>query len=148
LGRSAAFAQPHALDVSQYLHTSWTAQDGFFRGAIQSVAQTSDGYLWVVLDTGGLLRFDGVRFSEWTPPDHESLPRTPLVHLLGSSDGSLWIGGWGLAELKANGEFRRYHELDGTIMIGGMIEDTEGGIWAGGSGKPNSPKLCRFHLGK
>jgi hypothetical protein len=64
--------------------------------------------------TGGLLRFDGVRFYEWKPLGNESLPREPLLHLLGTRDGSLWIGCIGLAELKANGEFRRYHELDGT----------------------------------
>src|SRR5262245_42696696 len=44
---SPVFAQKHSLEVSQYLRYSWSAQDGFFKGGIQSVAQTSDGYLWV-----------------------------------------------------------------------------------------------------
>src|SRR5262249_35759291 len=105
------FAQQHSLEVSQYLHASWSAQDGFFTGGIQSVAQTTDGYLWVS-STEGLLRFDGVRFVEWTPPSGDSLPHEPLEHLLGSRNGSLWMAGTGLAELKADGTFRRYQQLD------------------------------------
>lgn len=144
-GASALFAQQHTLEVSQYQHTSWTSQDGFFKGIINSVAQTSDGYLWVASGTGGLLRFDGVRFTEWKPPAGDSLPRMPLHHLLGSRDGSLWIAGIGLAELKPNGEFRTYHQLDGAEIEGGLIEDKEGGIWAGGSGPKRSSRLCRFY---
>jgi len=70
------------------------------------MAQTSDGYLWLT-STSGLLRFDGVRFVEWSPPGHESLPGQPLNSLLGSKDGSLWIGGddsrthltWGISPI-------------------------------------------------
>jgi signal transduction histidine kinase/ligand-binding sensor domain-containing protein len=141
------FAQEHTLEVSQYLHTSWTAEEGFFRAGIESVTQTSDGYLWAATPTGSLLRFDGIRFSEWKPPGNDSLPK-PLFHLLGSKDGSLWIAGIGLAELKANGEFRRYHQLDGTWITGGLIEDKDGEIWAGGAGPPQSPKLCRLNHGE
>src|SRR5215475_6249300 len=146
LGTAALPAQTQTPDVSQYLHTSWTAQDGFFKGGIQSIAQTSDGYLWVS-STTGLLRFDGVRFVEWRPPSSDSLPGRPLERLLGSRDGSLWIGGTGLAELKANGDFRRYHQLDGTWIFA-LIEDRDGAIWAGGGGQPQSPKLCRFYHGE
>jgi signal transduction histidine kinase/ligand-binding sensor domain-containing protein len=150
LAATPLLAQSHTLEVSQYLHMSWTAQGGFFQPgvtSIHSIAQTSDGYLWVP-GPDFLLRFDGVRFSEWKPPANESLPGKPIFRLLGSKDGSLWIGGNGLAELKADGEFRRYRQLDGTL-IEGLIEDRDGGIWAGGgSGQPQSPKLCRFYRGE
>src|SRR5579862_9854886 len=69
-------AQLRSLDVSQYLHTSWTAQDGYFRGVGSRMAQTDDGYIWFFGLTGPL-RFDGVRFLEWTPPNGESLPGRP-----------------------------------------------------------------------
>ena|SRR5579862_3454686 len=93
---TVAGAQFRSLDVSQYLHTSWTAQDGYFHGGVQSVTQTADGYLWIT-STTGLLRFDGLRFVEWKPPGQDSLPAQPLFSLLGSKDGRLWIGGTGLA---------------------------------------------------
>src|SRR5262249_47706042 len=76
------------------------------------------------------------------------LPRPPLRRLLGSSDGSLWIAGAGLAELKAGGELRRYHQLD-SMDISELIEDKDGAIWAGGDGtKRQSPKLCRVYRGE
>ena len=34
-------------DMSQLGHTAWRVQDGFFNGALFSVAQTADGYLWI-----------------------------------------------------------------------------------------------------
>ena len=147
-GTSVLFAQHHTLEVSQYLHTSWTSQEGFFKGGIHAIAQTPDGYLWLLSEAGGLLQFDGVRFSEWKPSNSYDLPSKPIFRLLASRDSSLWIGGIGLAELKANGEFRRYHQLDGTWIVGGLIEDKDGGIWASGAGQPQSPKLCRFYHGQ
>src|SRR5262245_15964445 len=137
------FAQQHSLDVSQHMRTSWSTQDGFFRGGIQSIAQTSDGYLWVS-STEGLLRFDGARFFDWKPPSGDSLPRQPLSRLLGSRDGSLWIAGTGLAELKADGTFRRYHQLD-AMQITALTEGKDGVIWAGGMGQPQNSKLCRVY---
>src|SRR5262249_22061100 len=46
-----------ALDLSQYAHTPWKVRDGFVKGAISSIAQTPDGYLWLGTEFG-LLRFD------------------------------------------------------------------------------------------
>lgn len=150
LAVSPLLAQSHTLEVSQYLHMSWTAQGGFFPPGVtgfENIAETSDGYLWLP-GPDFLLRFDGVRFVKWRPPRNESLPGKPIYRLLGSKDGSLWIGGVGLAELKANGEFRRYHQIDGT-QIEGLLEDKDGGIWAGGGhGRVESPKLCRFFHGE
>src|SRR5215510_14772317 len=68
-----AFALDPALDVSQYAHTAWKFREGFAKGEIYDIAQTSDGYLW--LGTGfGLLRFDGVRNVPWQPPLDQHLP--------------------------------------------------------------------------
>src|SRR5262249_51984378 len=140
-------AQMHTLEASQYLHTSWTSQQGFFKGGIVSITQTSDGYLWLS-STGGIIRFDCSRFFSWKPPSGGSLPRPPLRRLLGSSDGSLWIAGAGLAELKAGGELRRYHQLD-SMDISELIEDKDGAIWAGGDATTRqSPKLCRVYRGE
>jgi signal transduction histidine kinase/ligand-binding sensor domain-containing protein len=135
-------AQLQTLDVSQYLHASWSAQDGFFTGGIDSVTQTSDGYLWLT-SSAGLLRFDGIRFVQWKPMAHESLPGAPLRPLLASKDGSLWIGGTGLAELTTAGEFHRHHQLDG-LEVTSLVEDQDGAIWVGGVARPGSAPLCRI----
>src|SRR5213594_1144990 len=55
-GRPCAFALNPELDVSQYAHTAWKIREGFTKGMILSIAQTSDGYLWLGTEFG-LLRF-------------------------------------------------------------------------------------------
>jgi signal transduction histidine kinase/ligand-binding sensor domain-containing protein len=77
--------------VSQYAHTAWRIQDGVFSESPDVVAQTTDGYLWIGTKSG-LVRFDGVRFAPWIPPEGQQLPSNRINSLLGAPDGSLWIG--------------------------------------------------------
>src|SRR5215472_15715170 len=86
-----AFALNRALEISQYAHASWKVSDGFPKGLSHSIAQTPDGYLWLATEFG-LLRFDGVRHVEWTPPSGEQLPSSDIRNLLVTRDGTLWIG--------------------------------------------------------
>ena len=140
----SVFAQSTSLDVSQHLATHWRAQDGFFQGNIQALAQTTDGYIW--LGTGyGLLRFDGMRFTEWKSGD-DSLPGRPIRSLVATKDGSLWIGGTGLSELK-DGVLHKYREMDG-LPVDALAEDVDGSVWAGIVGKPGQPALCRIQSRK
>jgi len=84
----SAFALNPPLDISQYAHTAWKVRNGFSRGAISSIAQTPDGYLW--LGTAfGLLRFDGVQTVPWQPPAGEQLPSNYIRNLLVARDGTL-----------------------------------------------------------
>ncbi|MGA7473656.1 MAG: two-component regulator propeller domain-containing protein, partial [Candidatus Sulfotelmatobacter sp.] len=123
-------ASATALDpnrqISQYAHTAWRVQDGAFSGTPHAITQTADGYLWVGTE-GGLVRFDGVRFVPWTPPEGKRLPSTRIYSLLGASDGSLWIGtGFGLARWK-NAELVNYSEAPG--FIESILQDPNGTIW-------------------
>src|SRR3954466_10119455 len=83
------FASTPTLDVSQFAHTAWTVADGFTKGAIYTVAQTPDGYLWLGTEFG-FLRFDGVRTTAW--PSDKVLPSSQINTLLTARDGTLWIG--------------------------------------------------------
>jgi Two component regulator propeller. len=49
-----------SLDISQYAHTAWTFRNGFLTGAVYTIAQSADGYLWLGTQTG-VYRSDGVR---------------------------------------------------------------------------------------
>ena len=42
-----AFALDPSLNITQYAHTAWKTRDGVVRGAVGSIAQTPDGYLWL-----------------------------------------------------------------------------------------------------
>ena len=82
-----AAALDPSLDLTQYVHTAWMARDGL-RGSVRSIVQTPDGYLWMGTEFG-LVRFDGVRFTPWSPPPGQRLPGTEILSLLASRDGTL-----------------------------------------------------------
>src|SRR5271165_1568914 len=62
----------HALDpnkrITQYMHTTWRIQDGSAPAGMFTVAQTSDGFLWLSAYSHGIYRFDGVQFLPWHLP--------------------------------------------------------------------------------
>jgi len=127
-------AVPHALAIdpnrriSQYGHTVWRIQDGAISPPT-NIAQTTDGFLWIAT-AQGLMRFDGVRFMPWQPPQGQNLPGTHFSAVLGSRDGSLWIGTThGLARWK-DGQLRTFTDLEHPTGIGEIIEDDSGTIWA------------------
>lgn len=134
-----ALALDPSLDVSQYAHTSWKLRDGFSRGQINAIAQTSDGYLWLGTEFG-LLRFDGVKNVPWQPPGDQPLPSNWIFSLLGTRDGTLWIGtAKGLVSWK-DGKLTSYKELAG-MYIFKLLEDRDGTVWASGRVTPNG-RLC------
>jgi len=123
---ACASALDPSFEISQYAHTAWRTQDVAedFHGPF---TQTADGYFW--FGTGsGLMRFDGVTFVSYAPPDLK-LPSRGYQYLLGTRDGSLWIGTTsGLGRLK-DGKFQWYSEPakhNGTAKI---FEDKQGTIW-------------------
>src|SRR5262249_1910961 len=135
---ASAFALDPSLDLSQYAHTEWTIRDGFTKGAIHSIAQTPDGYLWLGTESG-LLRFDGIRAVPWQPPGNQHLPPGTIRALLVSHDGTLWIGARGLASWK-NGKLSEYPEF-AQLFVYTLLEDHDGKIWVASGGIPFG-KLC------
>jgi len=144
---TCAFALNPAADVGQYAHRAWKIRDGFAKGSILSIAQTTDGYLW--LGTAfGLYRFDGARNVPWQPSPDQQLPSSTITSLVASRDGTLWVGTRnGLSSLK-NGKLTQYAELAG-LAIRALVEDHEGSIWVGTNGSPGPPdgKLCEIRNG-
>ena len=135
---SAALASD-GLDLTQYVHTAWTARDGF-KGSTRSIVQTPDGYLWLGTEFG-LVRFDGVRFVPWGWPD-QHLPSSNIFTLLAARDGTLWIGTLnGLASI-SNGKLILYPELSEEPIFA-LLQDHEGTVWVGASGK-----LCGIRGGR
>src|SRR5579864_1590468 len=140
-----AYALDPALDVSQYAHTTWKFRDGITKGAVFSIAQTPDGYLWLGTEFG-LVRFDGTRAVPWQPPENQRLPSGPIYALLVCRDGTLWIGTWtGLASWK-DGKLTGYPGLDGETVFN-LLEDRSGTVWVGAGGTPLAGKLCSIRGG-
>ena len=115
-----------SLHISQYAHTAWRIQDGVFSGTPRAISQTTDGYIWIGTKSG-LVRFDGVRFVPWIPPDGEQLPSSRINSLLGTPDGSLWIGtAVGLSRWQ-NHHLTNYVNQHGIVTS--IIQARNGTIW-------------------
>jgi ligand-binding sensor domain-containing protein/signal transduction histidine kinase len=96
--------------LSQYLHDSWRTERGWPGGSIKSIAQTSDGYLWIGTDRG-LVRFDGLNFRQFERAHPDPSLIGPVRTLLVDASDDLWI-------LLQNTEVFRYHHGNFELMRG------------------------------
>jgi signal transduction histidine kinase/ligand-binding sensor domain-containing protein len=112
--------------LSQLFHHAWGLRQGA-PGAVVSIAQTADGYLWLATPAG-LHRFDGVRFERYTPRGG-SIPRRVTI-VRPASNGGLWIGANPGGVTFLAGDQARPHPLphDGPILE--LADDGSGGVWA------------------
>ena len=139
LPATRSFALDPTSRISQYGHTSWRVQDGYFGGQPTSLAQTTDGYLWVGAATG-VFRFDGVQFVPWDSIAKEKLPSHGIHALLGGGDGSLWIATTAGLLRWVNQRSTRYL---GVHRIANILQDQKGVIWVTKSDSSNSPQpIC------
>jgi len=86
----AAVVEARNSSTNLWLLRTWQTDEGLPDNNVTSVAQTSDGQLWVAT-LGGLMRFDGERFEEF-PTTH--LPKVPnhvvrMMYL--DRGGQLWL---------------------------------------------------------
>jgi signal transduction histidine kinase/ligand-binding sensor domain-containing protein len=80
--------EPSALLRNEVL-TTWTTEQGLPQNFVTSLAQTSDGFLWVGT-MNGLVRFDGVHFrgfSQDGPPELQGF----IGALVKDGEDGLWI---------------------------------------------------------
>ena len=89
-----ASANAMALDgkvpLDELHHDIWTGKDGA-PAQVSSMAQTSDGWLWVG-SVDGFYRFDGMRFRRFEALNGETAPKRPVTALTALRDGDLLIG--------------------------------------------------------
>ena len=87
----AVGAQAAPRASADYLIHVWSSEDGLPQDSVNCLAQTPDGYLWVGTRSGGLARFDGVRFVTFNPQTTPELRDVEFETLSVDSHGSLWI---------------------------------------------------------
>jgi len=75
--------------MSQFVRTHWGPEQGFPKGAVYAVSQTSDGYLWIGTESG-LVRFDGWNFRLVQDPSGV-FPITTVLGLIPGQAGRLWM---------------------------------------------------------
>ena len=116
--------------------TSWTEGDGVPLGAVYSIGQDHDGYIWIATDAG-LLRFDGVRFTAWDSIGDAPLPKSSASALWVARDGTFWVGftKGGVRHIRA-GRLHAEEQPRGDLpSVTDLIEDGLGTMWAVSDGQ-------------
>jgi signal transduction histidine kinase/ligand-binding sensor domain-containing protein len=91
--------------LDQYVREHWNAESKFPGGAVNAIAQTNDGYLWIGTDKG-LFRFDGFNFVQVSFPSIVNDSKVPILGLLTDTSGDLWVRAQGSDVLRQkNGKF-------------------------------------------
>jgi ligand-binding sensor domain-containing protein/signal transduction histidine kinase len=98
---TTSFATDPRRAVSQYAHDRWGSEKDFPGGSVSSIAQTTDGYLWIGTDRG-LVRFDGLSFRLYQNGG-PGLPIGAVQQLSADSQGNLWV-------LSKNTQVLRYRD--------------------------------------
>jgi len=115
---------------SQYVREEWITASRFPGGAVNTIAQTADGYLWIGTDRG-LIRFDGFDFKFVPFPSDTTASKVPILHLLVDAAGKLWLRPQGTDVLRQlDGKFENVtygaEALDSQITA--VSKDSNGGV--------------------
>jgi ligand-binding sensor domain-containing protein/signal transduction histidine kinase len=111
---------------SQYVREQWITESRFPGGAVNGIAQTADGYLWIGSDKG-LLRFDGFSFTPIALTSITTAANTTILQLLTDARGTLWIRPEGAYLVsQKDGEFESVRH--GLYAITAMSKDHRDGV--------------------
>ena len=138
LWAAGAAAQPMSPNrvFGRYQQVVWQERDGLPQNTVLAVETTRDGYLWVATYEGAA-RFDGVRFTLFSPSTTTGIGETWVTSLLERRDGDLWLAtyGGGVSRL-SNGRFTQYDMRDGlsSAFVWCLFEDDAGTLWIGTDG--------------
>lgn len=130
----AAHGQTLRAGGAKYLRTVWTTEQGLAQNTVTTILQTRDGYLWLGT-LGGLVRFDGVKFTIFPAGSTEGLRSNRIRALYEDGAGDLWIGaeGGGLTRYR-QGVFTNYplqDGLPGRNMVTSIAAASDGTLWLG-----------------
>jgi ligand-binding sensor domain-containing protein len=131
-----AYALDPAKPFSDFARDDWSAEQGLPQITVLSMVQGPEGYLWLGTQ-GGLARFDGIRFRNFTPEEIPALPGLWVQSMLIDKSGRLWIGTYkGLATYKeghfdaVTGPFAANTDIRGLAELpdGGIAVSTDNGV--------------------
>ena len=126
-------ASAKTLTDNQFLKKRWTTEEGLPQNTVTSMVQTREGYLW--LGTfGGLVRFDGVRFTTFNTANTPALRSNRIMSLYEDADGTLWIGTeTGDVVRRQNEVFDIFVYAEGNTgnVVLSLLVDRSSNLWVG-----------------
>ncbi len=118
--------------LTQFRFDRWTATEGLPMNRVQTLLQTTDGYVWLGTQEG-LVRFDGFEFHVFDRKN-SLLQSNDVGALAEDGDGNLWIATSydGLARHRY-GRFTSFRAEDGLTsnLVHAVMVDRDGRVWAG-----------------
>ena len=143
-----------ATAKAQYRFDQWTADDGLPQNSVYSIAQTSDGYLWLAT-VDGLARFDGVRFTVFNKSNSPGIINNRFTALFEDTRGALWAGTeqsgmvryhHGRFDNFSAGEGARINWIGGTADDNGLIFISQSKVsnFSDRGSSPFEPQTYRF----
>ncbi|GAB2495840.1 two-component regulator propeller domain-containing protein [Arenimonas alkanexedens] len=105
LGAGPAVALDPEKSFHHYVLNTWSIEEGLPQISALAIAQDQQGYLWVGTQAG-LARFDGVRFTAYTPDNAPGLPGLWIHDLLVDPGNRLWVSTYRGLAVHENSSFR------------------------------------------
>lgn len=112
---------------------AWQSDEGLPDNNVSGIAQTPDGFLWVGT-VGGLVRFDGTRFDEFSPLNVEGVPSRGIRTVMLDKDGVLWLSmDRGIVVRAKPHSARAFNASDGlsTSQVQIFAQTADGAVWMG-----------------
>jgi len=80
-----------AKPLTSFQRQNWQTESGLPQNTVHAITQTHDGYLWLATE-GGLVRFDGLKFTVFDSQNTPALHSNNIRALLEDKQQALWIG--------------------------------------------------------
>jgi signal transduction histidine kinase/ligand-binding sensor domain-containing protein len=121
--------------LSSFQRQNWQTESGLPQNTVHAIVQTRDGYLWLATE-GGLVRFDGLKFTVFDSQNTPALRSNNVRALLEDRDGALWIGTADGLTVFRNGETAVYTREQGlpSDSVWSVYQNTAGQLWAATAG--------------
>lgn len=125
----AAQALP-TTSAPEFVVHGWDTDAGLPQNTVNDIVQTRDGYLWLTT-FGGLVRFDGVRFTVFRSVDHPGIGSDRGLAIAEDREGTLWIGTENGLIRYRRGTFTTFTRKDGLANeeILDILVDSRGRVW-------------------
>lgn len=143
------FSLSPSRQITQFIHDSWSVQNGLPPGMITSICQSKSGYLWIG-SFGGLVRYDGVTFKIYDRSEAALHASDKVFATASAKDGTVYFATTaGLFQYKNNTVTQVQLKNTRTQeQINKLYVDKQDRLWIGSSWgllvKENS-ELKRIH---